>query len=173
MLKWLNFWRRRDREIQNEIDYHLEMLTQDRVDRGSGIEEARFAARRKLGNVTRVKENTRRIWILPIVESLFQDVEYALRSFRRTPTLFALIISILALGIATSVAVFSLVDGLLLRPLPYRDPQRLVTLTTYAPRPPFDSNGSMSYKDFLQLKAKSHSFSDLAVTFRDGWSRVR
>jgi predicted permease len=64
------------------------------------------------------------------------------------------------------------VDGILLRPLPYRDPQRLVMLTSYAPRPPFDSNGSVSFNDFVQFRAKSKSFSDLAISFRTGWSRV-
>jgi len=82
------------------------------------------------------------------------------------------VVGILALGVASSVSVFSLVDGILLRPLPYRDPQPLVTLTAYATRPPFDSNGSISFNDFLQLKSKSNSFSDLAITFRTGWSRV-
>jgi predicted permease len=106
------------------------------------------------------------------VETLFADLRYALRSFRQTPAFFSLVIGILALGIGTSVSIFSLVDGVLLRPLPYRDPQRLVTLTTYASKPPFNSNGSLSYNDFQQLKAKSRSFSDLAITFRIGWSRV-
>ncbi|MBV9404502.1 MAG: hypothetical protein JO211_04100, partial [Acidobacteriaceae bacterium] len=103
------------------------------------------------------------------MDGLFADVRGAIRSFRHAPAFFSLVIGILALGIGASVSVFSLVDGVLLRPLPYRDPQKLVTLTTYAIKPPYDSNGSVSYNDFEQLRAKSHSFSDLAVTFRTGW----
>ncbi len=88
------------------------------------------------------------------------------------PAFHSLVVMILALGIASSVAVFSLVDAILVRPLPYRDPQKLVMLNSFAPKPPFDSNGSLSYNDFLQFKAKAKSFSDLALTFRTGWSRV-
>ncbi|MGA8027141.1 MAG: ABC transporter permease [Bryobacteraceae bacterium] len=106
------------------------------------------------------------------MDALLGDLRYALRSFRQAPAFFALVTGILALGIAASVSVFSLVDGVLLRPLPYRDPDRLVTLTSYAPKPPFESNGSISYNDFQQFKRKSQSFSDLAITFRTGWSRV-
>ncbi len=106
------------------------------------------------------------------MDVLLADLRYTLRTFRQAPAFFSLVIGILALGIGASVSIFSLVDGILLRPLPYRDPQRLVTLTSRASRPPFDSNGSLSYKDFQQFKAKSRSFADLAVTFRTGWSRV-
>jgi predicted RNase H-like HicB family nuclease len=106
------------------------------------------------------------------MDALFADVRYALRSFRQAPAFFSLVIGILALGIGVSVSVFSLVDGVLVRPLPYLDSQRLVTLTSCAPRPPFDSNGSLSYNDFQQLKSKGRSFSELAITFRTGWSRV-
>lgn len=100
------------------------------------------------------------------------DLRYVLRSLRQSPAFFALVIGILALGIGTSVSIFSLVDGVLLRPLPYPQPHRLVKLTSYASKPPFESNGSVSYNDFLQLRAKCHSFTDLAVTYRTGWSRI-
>ncbi len=107
-----------------------------------------------------------------VVDNLLQDLAYTLRTVRKAPFFFLMVISILALGIGASVAIFSVVDGILLRPLPYHDPQHLVTLTTYAPRPPFASNGSMSYNDFVQFKSKSRSFADPAVTFRNGWSRA-
>jgi predicted permease len=106
------------------------------------------------------------------MDALFADVRFALRSFRQAPAFFALVIGILALGVGISVSVFSLVDGVLVRPLPYPDPQRLVMLTSYASNPQFDSNGSVSYNDFQQFKARNRSFSDLAITFRTGWSRV-
>lgn len=120
------------------------------------------------------------------METLFSDLRYAIRSFRLAPAFFALVTGILALGIAAAVSVFSLVDGVLLRPLPYRDPNRLVMLTSYAPKPPFDSNGSLSYADFEQFQSHSRSFERtgrgvavvrgnfeaMAVTFRQGWSQV-
>ena len=106
------------------------------------------------------------------MNGIVTDVHYALRTFRRAPGFYSLVVAILGLGIATSVAIFSLVDGVLLRPLPYRDPQRLVMLTSYAPRPPFASNGSLSYNDFLQFRSSARSFAGVACTFRTGWSRV-
>ncbi len=108
----------------------------------------------------------------PDMNDFFSDVRHSFSGFRRAPLFFLLMIGILALGIAVSVSLFSLVDGVLLRPLPYRNPQQLVAVTTYAPKPPFDSNGSISYRDFEYLKAHSRSFSDMAVTFRTGWSRM-
>ncbi len=106
------------------------------------------------------------------MDAFLADLRYGLRNLRQSPAFFSLVIGILALGIAASVSIFSLVDGVLLRPLPYPDPHRLVALTTYPVKPPFDSNGSLSYNDFQQLRAKCHSFAGLAVTYRTGWSRV-
>lgn len=107
-----------------------------------------------------------------MMDALLSDLRYAFRSFRLAPAFFSLVIAILGLGIAAAISVFSLVDGVLLRPLPYRDPTRLVTLTSYAPKPPFDSNGSLSYTDFEQFKSHTRSFEDVAATFRQGWSQV-
>jgi len=73
---------------------------------------------------------------------------------------------------AASVSVFSIVDGVVMRPLPYRDPDRLVILRAVSISPPYDSNGSISYADFDQFTAKARSFEDLAITYRTGWSAV-
>ncbi|HEY3455666.1 MAG TPA: ABC transporter permease [Bryobacteraceae bacterium] len=161
-MKWSNFkyllpWRRRaeERDIQEELRALKQM-----------------AEPGELGSLTLAAENARETWGWTPIENMFADVRYAFRTFRRQRTFYSLVISILALGIALSVAVFSLVDGILIRPLPYRDPQQLTMLTSYANKPPFSSNGSLSYNDYLQFRAKAHSFSDLAVTFRTGWSRV-
>ncbi|MGA2601584.1 MAG: ABC transporter permease [Bryobacteraceae bacterium] len=83
-----------------------------------------------------------------------------------------MLIAILARGIGTSSALFTIVDAVLLRPLPYRDPGRLVALTAVAADPKFDSNGSLPYSDFEELKAHARSFEDLAITYRTGWSEV-
>lgn len=106
------------------------------------------------------------------MDTLISDLRHALRILRLAPAFFSLVIGILALGIAAAVSVFSLVDGVLLRPLPYRDPSRLVMLSSYAPKPPFASNGSLSYSDFEQFQSHSRSFEDIAATFRQGWSEV-
>ncbi len=103
---------------------------------------------------------------------IIADARHALRNFRLAPGFHVLLIAILGLGTATSSALFSIVDAVLLRPLPYRDAGRLVSLTAFAADPKFDSNGSLSYSDFEQLKARARSFEDLAITYRTGWSLV-
>ncbi|HLW76287.1 MAG TPA: ABC transporter permease, partial [Bryobacteraceae bacterium] len=82
-------------------------------------------------------------------------------------------LAILGIGIGVTVSVFSMVDGVVLRPLPYRDPGRLVAIERVAVAPPFESNGSFSYTDFEQLQARATSFSDMAVTYRSGWSQIQ
>ena len=90
--------------------------------------------------------------------TLAADIRYAVRSMRRSPGFFCLVIGILGLGMAASVSVFSIVDGVVMRPLPYRDPERLVILRAVSTSPPYDSNGSISYADFDQFTAKARSF---------------
>jgi predicted permease len=91
---------------------------------------------------------------------------------QQSPGYYTLALGILALGIGTSVSVFSLVDGVALRPLPYRSPERLVAIRGVATKPPYNSNGSVTYSDFQQLQAQAHSFEDIAVMYRNGWSQV-
>ena len=91
---------------------------------------------------------------------------------RSAPGVYLLVFCILALGIGTSIAVFTVVDGVVLRPLPYPDASRLVAIRSEATKPPYDSNHSFSYSDFEQFRAQSHSFSDIAVTYRAGWGQV-
>jgi putative ABC transport system permease protein len=90
---------------------------------------------------------------------------------RHSPGFYGLVIGILALGMAASVSVFSLVDGVLLRPLPYRDPGRLVAVDAVALKPPFESNGSFAYADFEHLRDHVRSL-ELAVMYRRGWGQV-
>jgi putative ABC transport system permease protein len=106
------------------------------------------------------------------MRTLWGDIRYALRAMRQAPGFHLLVLGILALGIAASVAVFSLVDGVVLRPLPYRDARRLVALTAVATRPPFYSDGSVTYSDFERFEEQAQSFDEIAVTYRDGWSRM-
>jgi predicted permease len=103
---------------------------------------------------------------------MFADFKYSLRSISKAPSYYSLVVLILGLGIGVTVSVFSLVDGVVFRPLPYCDSSRLVAVESVATKPPFDGNGSFSYDDFEQLRANTRAFEEMAVMYRIGWSQV-
>ena len=116
-------------DLDREIRDHIEEETQDNIARGMPEAEARLAALRKFGNVTRVKEDVRGVWIPNWLDQLRQDARDAVRSVRRSPAFSIAVILTLALGIGLTTAVYSVVNAVLLRPLDYANPDRLVWLT--------------------------------------------
>jgi predicted permease len=124
----VNDRRRMLQGLDQDIRDHLERETQDNIDRGMSPEEARYAAVRKFGNVTLVKEDTREVWILVWLEQLLQDVRFGFRFLAKSPGFTAVCILTLALGIGANTAIFSLIDAALLRKLPVSDPQSLYLL---------------------------------------------
>ena len=115
-------------DLDQEIREHIAMETQDNVERGMSPEEARYAALRKFGNMTRVKEETREVWSLTRLEQLLQDVHFGARTLRKSPGFTAIAIITLALGVGATAAIFSFVNAVLLKPLAYPDPERIVSV---------------------------------------------
>ena len=120
------FRRHRNEELDEELQAHLRMAIDHRVDRGEAPDEAAAAARREFGNVGLVREVTHDMWGWGCFERLVRDVQYAFRSLRHNRVYACAAIATLALGIGATTAIFTLVNSFLLRPLPVRDPGRLV-----------------------------------------------
>jgi putative ABC transport system permease protein len=128
--------KKRERDLEEEIQSHLQLAMQDRVGNGEPPEHAAVSARREFGNTTLIKETAREVWVWTWLESLMQDVRFSIRSLSRAPAFTATAIAALALGIGANTAVFSVVNTVLLKPVPAPDPDRVVIFITTRPEVP-------------------------------------
>ena len=154
-------------DLSEEIREHLEEKVEALVRNGMSKKDAEFAARREFGNVTLTKESARDVWRWPSLEHLLTDVRYGFRVLRNKPGFSLVSIVTLALGIGANTAIFSVVDAALIRPLPYWQANRLITLSEV--RPLEGKSGetdrriwNASYPDYLDWTRQSKSFQSLA-----------
>jgi predicted permease len=173
MRLWCWFGRnRRDDELQEEIETHLAMVVRDRVERGEQPQAAEFAARREFGNRTLIQEVTREMWGGRMLREFWQDVRYAIRGMRGSPGFTAVAVVSLALGIGANTAIFSLLNVVMLRLLPVKEPGRLVELLQKYPGEP-RGNGYWSLRSYEYFLAHNHVFSDILGTAIDNQIRLQ
>ena len=150
--------RRLARDAQQEIEMHLDLLAAQYVRAGNPPAEARRLARAKFGGVTQLQESLRDQAGFPMLESIVRDVRYALRGLRRNPGFSLIVVLTLGVGIGANAAVFSFVNAVLLRPLPYAEADRLVAVQETSPPSPF----FVTPGDYVDWKERNEVFETLS-----------
>src|ERR1700728_743807 len=166
---WMLIRRRQfDADLEEEMRLHLELREQEKIRAGLPPREARQAASRRFGNATLLKEKSHMLWGWEWVESFVQDIAYGSRAMLRSPALTIVALLSLALGIGANTAIFSLLDAVMLRFLPVKDPAQLVLLgkgNTSGITDDFAGTQLYSYPFYRQMRAENQVFSDSAAIF--------
>src|SRR5581483_5100479 len=154
---------RHDDELDEEMRSHIEMLADEYVRRGMNPQEAKRAARRSFGGIDQTKESYRSQRSLPMVETFMQDFRYAFRMLTKNVGFSLVAIIALALGIGANTAIFSVINAVMLRPLPFKDPNQLFALYERNPKVGYDQNNP-SIPDMIDWRNQSDVFDGLAMT---------
>jgi predicted permease len=164
-MSWLRFFRRgrADTELQEEISSYLDEETAENVARGMSPEEARRQARVKLGNSQTVRETLWQQNTAAMIDNLWRDLKYATRTLMRTPGFTATAILVMALGIGANVALFTVVHSVLMKPLPFREPGRLVDIAGTYTHSATPAHTQVPNADFSEWQEQSHSFDAMVL----------
>ncbi len=158
-MHWNRFFRRKqwDQERARELAAYLEIETDENLARGLSSDQARQAARRKLGNSTLIREEIYRMNSIRFFETVWQDVRYAARTLAKTRVFTFVVIASLALGIGVNTAIFSLINAALLKMLPVKNSEQLVEFKTV--NPAFGENSAFAYQAFKEFRDRNQVFS--------------
>jgi putative ABC transport system permease protein len=148
-------------ELNEELRYHLERQIEVNTAAGMSVEEARYAALRAMHGLDQRKEECRDMRRVRLIEDLWQDSRFSLRSLLKRPGFTAIALLALALGIGANTAIFSLVNAVILQPLPYRDPDRLISVYGTRNR---STQGSVGPTDFLDYRSQNKTFEQFAAS---------
>jgi predicted permease len=149
-----------DREIADELESHLQMHIEDNLRRGMSAQDARREALMKLGGVAQTQESYRERQSVPLIETILQDLRFAARMLHKNPGFATVAMVTLALGIGASTSIFSVIDAVLVRPLPYRNPEQIVRVWEQAPDGHRMNLANANFDDFL---TQNNTFGTMAV----------
>jgi predicted permease len=160
-----------ENDLQRELQSHLELEAEEQLESGVPADEAHYAARRAFGNATLIAEDVRESRNTAWLEHFFRDLRYGLRSLRRSPGFSTVAVLTLALGIGANTAIFSTIDALMLRPLPFSSPDQIVRIysITSGITDTFSNPDGPSAPDVRDFEQKSHSFQKIVIY--DTWRK--
>jgi len=157
----LREWQRAETELDKELRYHIERQTEEHIAAGMNAREAREAASRMFGGVSQIEEECRDMRQTQYLENFVQDLRYGLRILRKNPSFTSVAVLALALGIGANTAMFSVIEAVLLRPLPYRNADQIVRVASTWDRNGTLTNYSSSPPDFFDWRDQNRSFSSM------------